>query len=140
MRYNEGAMKNTTRKSLIAAIAVYGLAVLTTPINAQPPTSALDTKYNNAYGKVTAAETRIRQMNDSRARYQSDAKKKEMFETVLARYVADLAKAKAELDAVTKEITARNWALAKQDADANAKAKAKAEADAKAKPTAMAKK
>ena len=35
MRYNEGAMKNTTRKSLIAAIAVYGLAVLTTPITAQ---------------------------------------------------------------------------------------------------------
>jgi hypothetical protein len=49
------AMKNTARKSLIAAIAVYGLAVLTTTINAQPATSALAT----ATATANAAKAKI---------------------------------------------------------------------------------
>ena len=95
MRYNEGAMKNTTRKSLIAAIAVYGLAVLTTTINAQPATLA-------------QAKAAAKAIADGKAKIDADLAN--------ATTVANAAKAKIDADLANAPAVAKA-AKAKLDAD-----------------------
>ena len=86
-------MKNTARKSLIAAIAVFGLAALTTPITAQPSPEVLAAAKAKALAEQQAAEAaRARALADQQAAEAARAK-------ALADQQALWAKVKADQEA-----------------------------------------
>ena len=125
------AMKNTARKSLIAAIAVFGLAALTTPITAQPSPEVLAAAKKRAIAEQQAAEpARARALAEQQAVARALAEQ----QRVIAKFKADnIAKFKADQAEAAKKIAplspeavaaAKARALAEQEAAKAARARA----------------
>ena len=113
-------MKNTARKSLIAAIAVFGLAALTTPITAQPSPDAK----KRAIAEQAAAEAA--RSSWTLAEQQAVARALAEKQRVIAKSMADQAEAAKKIAPPSPEAMAAAKARALADQQAAEAARARA--------------